>query len=64
MRDDSPSAPKAQQLVGYGILALLLMTVAGSTLDGTPGTVGTLALAAISLTCFALALRRSLRGSR
>lgn len=62
--DDSHPAPRAQQLVGFGILALLMMTIVGSTIGGAAGMVGTFVLAIVCLTCFALALRASQRGPK
>ncbi len=62
--NESPAAPRAQQFMGFGILALLLMTIVGSTLGGAGRLVGTLVLAVVCVACFILALRTSQRGSR
>lgn len=62
--DDSPSAGRSQQLIGFGIIALLAMTVVGSTVSGAGWMVGTIMLAVVCLTCFVMALRTSQRGSK
>lgn len=66
-RDDSPRPPRAiasQQLVTFGVLALLFMVLLGATVDGVGGVAGTLVLAAVSLSCFVLAVRAAQRDSR
>lgn len=65
--DDSHRPPRAfgsQQLITFGVLALLFMAILGASVSGTGSLVGTLVLAVVSVTCFVLAVRASHRESK
>lgn len=60
----SPSSGSQQPLLTFGILAMLAMAIVGGTLDGAGAVAGTIALAAVSVIFFVLAVRAVKRGSK